>query len=133
MKKYRLADGRKVRVVCTDRRDNNFPLVVLVGNKDKEMVVTCTADGFYRISKVDHPLNLIEVTEWDDFKVDEPVMVRSNESADWLKRYFAGISSEGLPMAWNEGCTSWSAKGKTACGYCRRPTKAELDTEWRAK
>jgi len=112
-----------------DRSNKKYPVMALVqeDNSGIEEPLSYTAEGFYRFNKIPHSLDLVEATEWDDFKVDEPVMVRGNENADWCKRYFAGISSAGWPMAWNEGYTSWLADGKTAWGYCRRPTKEELN------
>ena len=77
-------------------------------------------------------LDLIEVTPYDDFKVDEPVMVRNGRDK-WLRRYFAGVSSNNKPMVWANGATSWSAAHECAsaliCYECRRPTEEELSND----
>jgi len=125
-KKYRLADKRPVRVICTNRKHADYPLVTLVENEDEEVIASYTTDGFYCASKVDHYMNLIEITKWDDFEVDEPVMVQDEDSPSWRKRYFAGVSKTGKPMVWDGGHTSWLADYTTEWDYCRRPTKEEL-------
>jgi len=126
-KRYRLADGQRVRVICTDRKHDDYPLVTLVEDEGEEAIVTYTADGFYCASKVDHPMNLNEVGEWSDFKIDEPVMVRDDLDLGWMRRYFAGVSKDGFPMTYPGGRTSWTIADKIIWKYCRRPTKEELN------
>jgi len=126
MKKYRLADGRSVRVICTDRKHGDYPLVTLVGDGGEEEIVAYTADGFYCASKVGHYMNLVEVTEWDDLVIDEPVMVRCNNAMRWERGYFAGVK-DGDPTAWSGGRTSWTTDVQIAWPFCRRPTKGELN------
>lgn len=42
-------DGRDVRIICTDRRDLNFPIVTLIERKlgEGEVIYTYTKDGIY--------------------------------------------------------------------------------------
>ena len=42
-------DGRKVRIICTDRRDLNFPIVTLIERKlgEGEVIYAHTKDGIY--------------------------------------------------------------------------------------
>ena len=66
------------------------------------------------------------IQPWEDFKIDEPVMVR-NYDYDWVKAYFAGVDENGEPTAYDDGMTSWTAGGcKTYWHQCRKPTPEEL-------
>lgn len=38
-------DGRPVRILCTDCKDNNYPIVALINNSGEESVCTFTASG----------------------------------------------------------------------------------------
>ena len=38
-------DGRDVRIVCTDCKNYEYPIVALVTYKDDEFVVNCTKEG----------------------------------------------------------------------------------------
>ena len=42
-------DGRRVRIICTDRRDLNFPIVTLIERKlgEGEVIYAYTKDGKY--------------------------------------------------------------------------------------
>ena len=124
-KKYRTRDGRPARVLCVDAKGTQ-PVIALVSNGNGESIVrTSLAGEFYAGDDV-HELNLIEVGPYDDFEIDEPVMVRNN-AAEWERRHFAGISDKGSPMTWNHGMTSWSAAElKSSWDECHRPTPEEL-------
>ena len=50
-----------------------------------------------------------ESTDWSKVPVDTPILVRDCENDEWLRRYYAGLSSEGMVRAWAGGRTSWSA------------------------
>lgn len=75
----------------------------------------------------EHNFDLVEIVPFADFKIDEPVMVRTGSDTEWQKRHFAGISPEGKPQVWGGGSTSWTAgeNAPSAWGQCRRPTKEE--------
>lgn len=69
--------------------------------------------------------DLIEVSPWNDFKIDEPVIATS--CGEISKRYFAGVSKGGLPTVWPHGATRWSGGDKRImCESIRRPTEDEL-------
>ena len=41
-------DGREARIICTDRRDLNFPIIALIENKSGgEVIYAYTKDGIY--------------------------------------------------------------------------------------
>ena len=47
-------------------------------------------------------------TDWNKVKVDTPILVRTVEGADWVKRNFAKYEG-GMVYVWNNGKTSWTA------------------------
>ena len=47
-------------------------------------------------------------TDWSKVEVDTPILVRTVEWAEWVRRYFAKYE-DGMVYAWNLGRTSWSA------------------------
>lgn len=73
---------------------------------------------------------LVQASPYDDFKIDDPVMVRDTDRGKWIQRYFAGVTEDGFARVFVNGRTSWSARGaegRTATwNECRRPTKEEL-------
>jgi len=131
--KYRTENGTTVRIICTDRVDNLCPCIGLwqFGN-GSEGVVYITEDGRYNLGDLGGK-QLIEVSPWSDFQIDEKVMVRDQTTKTWLRGYFAGISDYGLPTTWYGNRTSWSiAALRLSClrytwTECRRPTPEELE------
>ena len=112
-KKYKTRDGRPVRILCVDRKD---PVL--------KVVYAYEVDGFEGIACEDiHGENLIEVHPWEDFKIDDPVIVSDN-GLSWCKRYFAGVNSNGLPTAFNNGTTSFTVPHPTHItewNFCKKP------------
>ncbi len=129
-KKYKTRNGLPVRVVCTDMQDEEYPVIALVKNTDGEAPLFYTKYGkFINYGDDDddeYENDLIEVTPWDDFKIDDPVMVRDCDYKQWSKRCFAGVYN-GYPQAFCDGKTSWTSNGsKTSWEQCRKPTPEEL-------
>jgi hypothetical protein len=129
-KKYKTRHGMTARVVCVDAKGDakgDQPVIALVLDSptSTEFVIRTSLKGeFY--NGHEHELDLIEVSPYEDFEIDEPVMVRVDGNSQWERRYFAGINESGYPLAWVEGMTSWSADGyKTRWDECRRPTKGD--------
>jgi len=127
-KKYKTRDGRPVRLLCTNRSSKltRYTVVALV---DKgETLEVYTEDGCATIG-CETPQDLIEISEWDDFQVDEPAMVRDKNDSEWERRYFAGVTKEGRPSTWRSGVTSWTNMDGCSISCwdeCRRPTEEEL-------
>lgn len=115
-KKYKTRDGRPVRILCVDRKD---PVL--------KVVYAYEVDGFEGIACEDiHGENLIEVHPWEDFKIDDPVLV-SDDKVNWHKRHFAGISVGGSPMAFNNGWSSFTVEQEldvTSWNFCKKPDQA---------
>ena len=47
-------------------------------------------------------------TDWSKVEVDTPILVRTDEATQWVRRYFAKYE-DGIVFVWNLGRTSWSA------------------------
>ena len=66
-------------------------------------------------------LDLVEVSPYEDWKIDDKVVVWNN---DWVfdgevqkvNKYFAGLDDSNLPTAFANGATSWSNESNE----CRR-------------
>lgn len=128
-KKYKTRDGRPVRILCVDRKDREYPVVALVQEReDYESVQSFTGKGNFMIHYDGDNYDLIEVLPYEDFKIDEPVMVRAGVDGHWYRRHFAGVDTYGSPMAWDCGVTSFTSGNSRACAWheCRRPTPEEL-------
>lgn len=124
-KKYKTRDGRPVRILCVDLKNQTYPVLALVMKASEETIITCTKDGDY-VGNHEHELDLIEISPYEGFKIDDPVMV-SDDGNFWLPRHFAGIGKEGRPRAYRNGTTSWSTtESSLSWDHCRRSTTEEL-------
>ena len=126
-KKYRTRSGYGVEILKTSLRNSVFPVVAIINTAEKQILAGFTEYGkFYGDGESD--MDLVEVSPYEDFKIDEPVMVRDFENQSWAKRYFAGVNN-GKPSVWCAGATSWSSESNEDFVYwkfCRRPTPEEL-------
>jgi len=76
------------------------------------------SNGNYQLDK-ESCLDLIEVSPYADFKIDDKVLVWNNEEPNKkFKRYFAGFSGNGYPKVWVNGCTSFSSDDKYVWDNC---------------
>jgi hypothetical protein len=139
-KTYRAHSGVNVRIVSTTSGITGFPFIgVVEGHPDEFLCSISTSGETWKIHGAfdlgNHQLytcNFSEITPWDDFVINEPVMVRDSEEAEWQSAHFAKVV-EGVPCVWPDGKTSWTTtsasflqKRMHACEYCRRPTQEEL-------
>lgn len=128
-KKYRTRSGCAVDILTT-KVNCNHPVVAVFTNPDGSQGSVCyNVNGKFYMDDHEHALDLIEVSPYEDFKIDEPVMV-SDTTINWYPRHFAGVNSQGLPQAWSNGATSFSAESKkdiVGWYHCRRPTPEELN------
>lgn len=123
-KKYRLASGMVVRrILCVDRAGSvNYPVIAEMENGS---ILSFGPNGEWGCNQG----CLVEVRPYEDFKIDDPVMVKNKGERDWSARYFAGVATEGYAKAWVDGRTSWTANHSLASlcwDECRRPTEEEL-------
>jgi len=110
-KKYRTGDGSDVRILCTDKKHPVYTVVALIKAENIDILETFTSEGKCFKNKSPSSYDLIELTPYDDFKIDDKVLV-SNASTNpkyMYKGYFAGVTKEGLPTTWVSGLTSFTA------------------------
>ena len=115
-KVYINADGRKVRVICTDRKvEGEFPPCVgLVDWDGHEVINSYEKDGtgFPNCSLV-REYDLLE-----GLPVDTPVWVRDDPDEEWQPRHYAGYKNErGMYIAFTDGKTSHSDDGGPKIGW----------------
>lgn len=145
-KVYKTANGYKVSVLTTTAAGHDGkPWVVALAHippdevceHATDRILTTDSEG---ICMSGEEWNLVEVKPWDDFKIDEPVMVRGYEEGPWLRAHYAGtqkVDGETLPCTWAQGKTGWTMTDwalpskaelpKTVpWAQCRRPTPKEL-------
>ena len=56
-------DGRNVRIICTDKRGTNFPIVALVECEDKEETCYYTAKGYWNSCEIESKIDLFFAPE----------------------------------------------------------------------
>ena len=62
-KKIVTRDGRNVRIICTDKRGTNFPIVALIECKDKEETFYYTAKGYWNSCEIESKIDLFFAPE----------------------------------------------------------------------
>jgi len=126
-KKYMTRDGRSVRIICTDMRGCGYNVVALITSDECDLLESYTAGGMYWDNNTASRHDLIEVSPYDDWKVDDLIMVRDFDTGKWNLRYFANVQ-EGIVYSWSSGYTSYTADGETMFwNQARKPTAGELE------
>lgn len=82
--------GRKVRIVCFDKKDENFNIVALVGDVGSENIVSYTLSGNYYKERETCDDLMLEIQEYMTFKDGDVVAFGSNSIG-----IFKGIDSCG--------------------------------------
>lgn len=123
---YKTTDGRPARIICRDRKDPHFPVVVLIYDQESGLeVLTYLTDGLYAsLYAKERGLEpfIREVSPWEEVKVDTPVYVK--DSLDRvLRRHFAKYES-GKVWVYRLGQTSFTYDGDLVDYY---PHKAFLN------
>ena len=70
--------------------------------------------------------------DWNEVKIDTPILVRDSENTEWLKKYFAKYENEHV-YVWNLGRTSWTApndKSVSAWSYAKLAESEESEVDW---
>ena len=115
-KKYRTRDGRAVRVLAVDLNRRGWPVEAFVEDHDKSTGAThaYTDNGkFTRNGIGEHEADLIEITPFDDLKIDDPVVVTiGSQGSVGQVFHFAGTTEDGRPKVWAQGRTSLTVKSK---------------------
>ena len=113
-KTYIDADGRKGRIICTDRASKDVPCVGLVVWDGHEVISNYEKDGT-------GTNNCDLVREYDplgELPVDTPVWVRDDPDGEWKPRHYAGYKNEyGRYVAFMDGKTSHSSGDGLKIGW----------------
>lgn len=120
-KTYCTKDGRAVRILCTDAK-GDYPVVGLLRLRDgtDDTNKWTTEGSFYRWDNPSN-LDLVEVSPYAEFKVDDPVLARNFESSEWYPAYFAGTDGT-RPLVFKGGRSSWTlAESTKAVAEVSRP------------
>ena len=56
--------------------------------------------------------------DWNNVKVDTPILVRDYEGQEWARKYFAKYENKTI-YAWDSGRTSWTGDGVTEWKYAK--------------
>jgi len=128
-KKYRTRSGNEVRVLCVDRQSyDGFPVVYLRKFCDAEFIEVCLENGKFYTNEIPSGLDLIEVSPYEDFEINDIVMVRDRDTDMWKRRHFAGVDEDGRALCFPNGASSWTSDSisTNAWNQCRRPTLEEI-------
>jgi hypothetical protein len=126
-KQYKTRNGHPVRILCTDRKTDIFTVVGLIYLADAEVTSEWTAKGSHWATEELNDLDLIEVSPYEDFKVDDLCVVWSSKSKFF--RYFCKVENN-IAYCFNAGTTSYTAA--TAVNHwenCRKATPEEIATK----
>ena len=81
-KRYKTRDGRDVRVLCVDLKNDNYPVLSVVTNKDGfQIVIQHSSDGHYYEDGEDSDVDLIEQPE--EHTIDVWAVLYKKD--DWIK------------------------------------------------
>lgn len=90
-------DGRSVRIICTDRKSEFFPIVALVKTvDDQELCRPYTADGLHYISDGESDIDLFFADGEERFFPDRLSALREDSlrsMIDWLDDSLAALRS----------------------------------------
>ena len=59
--------------------------------------------------------------DWNEVKVDTPILVKNTEDEEWHKRYFAKYDKYGLVYTWKSGRTSWTEEDLSVWSHAKLP------------
>lgn len=103
---HRTRDGHRARIICTDVKDNVYPVVAAIEYDAGETIMRYTKTLQYDIygESGESDLDLFEYSPWSDVAVDTPIWV-ANTAGIWCPRHFAKYE-DGKVFAWVNGRTS---------------------------
>lgn len=127
-KHYKTRNGRPVRILCTDRKTVTFTVVGLIYMDNTEIPSAWTAEGNHWVPEELNGNDLIEVSPYDDFKVDDVCVVSFSKDGAKVFRYFSK-EINGLPYCFEAGKTSYTTKEQSKWNYCRKATPKEIATK----
>lgn len=128
-KQYKTRNGNPVRILCTDRKTMTFTVVGFIYMDGTEIPSSWTAKGNHWANEQINDNDLIEVSQYNDFKVDDLCVVKCHKYGIEFFRYFSK-EINGLPYCFRDGKTSYTAEEHTNYwNYCRKATPEEIETK----
>lgn len=127
-KTYKTRNGMPVRILCNDLRNSTYTVIAAVYDQETgcESTISLSSTGAY-IEDEEHDFDIIEVTPYDDFKVDDLCVVWEVENSKEF-RYFSH-EKENLAWCFGSGGTSYTRAATTSWTNCRKPTEEEIKTK----
>jgi hypothetical protein len=104
-KKYRTRDGRSVEIISVRVGFKYGVIGVIKGNS---IYSTWTLYGKTWVSEDNCQKDLIEVIPYEDFKIDDKVLVRNDDELMWNKRHYAKFEDD-YYWCYDSGYTSYTA------------------------
>ncbi len=128
-KKYKTRSGLPVRILCNDFKNGTYTVIAAVYDQETnlESTISVSSTGSY-IEDEENPLDLIEVTPYDDFKEDDLCVVWNGKETK-VFRYFHKVNSRGKAVCFSFGHTSFNTSDVTPWEFCRKPTEEEIKTK----
>ena len=130
-KKYKTRSGLPVRILCNDLKYDTYTVIAAVYDQKTgyENTINVSSTGAY-IEGEGSPLDLIEVTPYDDFKEDDLCVIWSDDKEIEEFRYFA-YAKDNLAYFFADGKTSFTAtpQQKVCWPNCRKATEEEIRTK----
>lgn len=123
-KKYKTLYGSyPAEIICIDLEPSRgYPVVARIKFPDDALrTYAYTERGYHDCDRNDHPLDLVEITEWDHIKEDDNVWVRQSETEPWERACFARVIG-GQPAIWPNGRVSWTVgnANPVVYNYCSK-------------
>ena len=119
-KQYRYRNGAKATILTTSRPNSELTVVSM---SEFGIITVHYPDGKAPMLRSD---DLVEIVPFEDFKKDEPVLVRHLDESSWARRHFSH-AKDGMAWCYVDGKTSWSSVGHSIpFAQCRRPTPEEM-------
>lgn len=107
---YATTGGDPVRILCVDRKNSQSVVGLLTLSTGLDCVETWYPDGVYRTDKSPSGMDLVEVSPYSNFKMDDPVLALLSDETR-IRAHFAGLGAKGKPKVWKGGRTSLTAYG----------------------
>ena len=127
-KKYKTRSGFPVRILCNDFKNDTYTVIAAVYDQKTgyENTINVSSTGSY-VEDEESPLDLIEVTPYDDFKEDDLCVVWTEETTK-IFRYFSHVEN-GKATCFTCGYTSYTTKNTSIWSNCRKATEEEIRTK----
>ena len=121
---HRTRDGRLARIICTDLKNDKYPVLALIDCNGEEEVERYTESLRYYSADLESADDLFEISPWDEVKVDTPVWIRN--ACNELEPYHFAKFENGTVYLWWAGTTSHSCKGSLVRTIGRQPHEVHI-------